>query len=291
MADLAASGPLIRNISDTALWVAIYRARESERPDAHFRDPFARRLAGARGEEIARSMKFGERHSWSFVTRTVLYDRFIEQELARGADMVINLAAGLDARPYRMDLPATLRWVEVDLPGILDYKEEILRSEKPRCELERVRVDLSDAAARQSLFARLGGEAKRALVVTEGLIVYLTAEEVGGLARDLAAVPTFENWIIDLASPGLLKMMRKEMKQNLPAGTELRFAPEQGPEFFLPHGWHPADVRTLLKTASHLHRLPFPLNIFGLLPESPRPRGQQPWSAVCLMGRAVRPVA
>ena len=35
-----------------------------------------------------------------------------------------NLAAGLDTRPYRMDLPPSLRWIEVDLPDILDYKED-----------------------------------------------------------------------------------------------------------------------------------------------------------------------
>ena len=43
---------MIRNISDTALWAAIYRARESDRPDALFRDPLARRLAGERGGEV-----------------------------------------------------------------------------------------------------------------------------------------------------------------------------------------------------------------------------------------------
>jgi O-methyltransferase involved in polyketide biosynthesis len=52
------TGPLIRNISDTALWVAVYRARETDRPDAVFRDPFARRLAGERGEQIAQSFSF-----------------------------------------------------------------------------------------------------------------------------------------------------------------------------------------------------------------------------------------
>jgi len=41
--------------------------------------------------------------------------------------MVVNLAAGLDARPYRMSLPASLQWIEVDLPEILAYKEKISR--------------------------------------------------------------------------------------------------------------------------------------------------------------------
>jgi hypothetical protein len=52
--------PLVRNISDTALLAAIYRARETKRSDAVFRDPFARRLAGERGDQIAKSMPFSE---------------------------------------------------------------------------------------------------------------------------------------------------------------------------------------------------------------------------------------
>src|SRR6266542_5940827 len=118
------SDQLVRNVSDTALWAAAYRARENDRPNPLFRDPFARRLAGSRGEQIAD--KLTSRDSWAWVTRTYLFDRFITQQVAQGADMVVNLAAGLDARPYRMDLPATLRWIEVDLPELLAYKTEAL---------------------------------------------------------------------------------------------------------------------------------------------------------------------
>jgi O-methyltransferase involved in polyketide biosynthesis len=45
--------PPVRNISDTALWVAHYRAVESERADAHFHDPYARALAGERAAHFA----------------------------------------------------------------------------------------------------------------------------------------------------------------------------------------------------------------------------------------------
>src|SRR5436305_3585296 len=110
--------PLIRNISDTAKWVAVFRAEENERPDAIFYDPFARRLAGKQGEDIAHNIGF---NSWSFVARTFLFDEFIRQHVEQGYDMIINLAAGLDARPYRMQLPSALQWIEVDLPDILNY--------------------------------------------------------------------------------------------------------------------------------------------------------------------------
>src|SRR5471030_1487348 len=119
----AKNEPLMRNISDTARWVATYRADESERPDAVFKDPFARRLAGDLGAQIvAQIRKGGTDHSWALVARTYALDRFVVEQVAQGVDMVVNLAAGLDTRPYRMNLPASLKWVEVDLPGILDYK-------------------------------------------------------------------------------------------------------------------------------------------------------------------------
>jgi len=90
----------LRGISDTALWVATYRARETDRPDALFRDPYARRLAGERGEEIERLPSGGrDMQSWSFVTRTVVFDRFVADEVRKGTDLVVNLAAGLDTRP------------------------------------------------------------------------------------------------------------------------------------------------------------------------------------------------
>ena len=201
----------IRNISDTARWVAVYRARETERRDAVFRDPFARKLAGEHGEQIAVSIPFMEKNSWPMVARTWLTDRLIMEQVRQGAEMVINLAAGLDARPYRMELPRALQWIEVDLPEILAHKEEILRDDKPVCALERVRLDLADASARHELFSELSRRAKRVLVVTEGLLIYLTEEEVAALASDLAAAESFQHWIIDLASPGLLRMMKKKM--------------------------------------------------------------------------------
>ncbi|HEV1993863.1 MAG TPA: class I SAM-dependent methyltransferase, partial [Candidatus Acidoferrum sp.] len=110
MAEVQSTGTqaAVRNISDTARWAAVFRARETERADALFRDPYAERLAGTLGVDIANTLPQGNSHAWAWVARTYLFDQFITQELQQGADMVVNLAAGLDARPYRMSLPASL---------------------------------------------------------------------------------------------------------------------------------------------------------------------------------------
>jgi methyltransferase (TIGR00027 family) len=274
--------PLIRNISDTARWVAIYRARETERSDAVFRDPFARRLGGQRGEQIAKLMPLGSDNGWSVVARTYSIDKLITEQIAEGIEMVVNLAAGLDSRPYRMALPSSLQWIEIDLPEILDYKEEILRDEKPVCSLERIRLDLSNATARLQLLEALGRQANKVLAITEGLLIYLDREQVANLAWDLAAPPSFCSWIAEVASPGLLKMLDKRMKPELKMTAPFKFGPEEGTKFFEPFGWQEAENHSLLKTAGKLHRLPLYLKLMSLIPEKPGPQGPHPWSGVCL---------
>ena len=277
---------VVRNISDTALWAAIYRAEETDRPDALFRDRFARRLAGPRGEQIVAALSSRHKHNWAWVMRTVLFDRFIEEEIGKGADLVLNLAAGLDARPYRMRLPAGLTWFEVDLPELVAYKQQILAGEKPACALERVALDLADAPARRELFASINRRAKKVLVITEGLLVYLTADEAGAFAEDLARQQSFQSWILDVVSPGLLKMLQREVGSELDrAGAPLKFAPAEGPEFFGRFGWRTEAAVSPFGEAARRKRLPFLLKFFALFPHPQRPKGNRPWSGVCLMKR------
>jgi len=163
----------VHNVSDTARWMAYFRAMETRRPDAVFRDPYAESLAGERGLQIANSLAQGNRQEWAWVTRTYLFDAFISRLVQDGADLVVNLAAGLDTRPYRMEWPSTLQWVEVDFAEILSYKEEILANDKPRCQLERVALDLSDVQGRRALFSALDARANKIAVVSEGLLPIL----------------------------------------------------------------------------------------------------------------------
>jgi methyltransferase (TIGR00027 family) len=246
----------IENVSDTARWVAVYRAMESERPDALFRDPYARRLAGEKGSEIVRTMKNGRSTAWAMIVRTQVFDEIIMAEIATDhIDLVLNLAAGLDARPWRLPLPASLRWVDVDLPEILHYKLETIGSAKPNCRYEAIQTDLTNAPARRALFSRIGAEAGRALVVTEGLLIYLSEADVGALATDLHATPSFARWVIDLASPRLLKMMMKSWGKEVALGNApFRFAPANGTNFFREFGWTERAYYSTMQEAERLDR-------------------------------------
>jgi len=272
--------PLISSVSDTAQWVATYRAWESERSDALFKDPFAAQLAGERGQAIARHMPRQARNGWPIVVRTVLIDDLIAKSIAEGCDCVVNLAAGLDSRPYRLTLPANLTWIEVDLPAMIDRKERLLSAAVPKCRLLRRRADLADPSARLRTFDELGSIGTRILVISEGLLIYLESDVVAALARELVARPNVRWWIFDLASPNLLNFIQRTMKSVL-EHSPMRFAPANGVAFFEALGWRVAEVCSQLRAAARLHRLPALLRWVSWFPDpNPRKLGQARWSGV-----------
>lgn len=256
MSDTPATAPAnaIRNVSDTALWVAIYRAMESERADAIFRDPYARRLGGERGEAIVRQMPNGAAMAWSMIVRTAVMDEIVARCVREGVCTVLNLAAGLDTRPYRMDFPPDLRWIHVDMPDMLDYFRNHMAGEAPKCRLEFVAADLRDGELRRRIFADAAREGP-VLVITEGLLVYLPPDDVAAIARDLHDVAQARWWLSDLASPMLLAYLEKRWLGRLRDGNApFLFAPAEGTAWFAPHGWHEAEWRSSWNESLRLKR-------------------------------------
>ena len=275
----------VSNVSDTARWVAVYRAWESARPDALFDDPYAKSLAGERGKAIAALMPAQARSGWPMVARTKLIDDLVQAAVARGCDCVINLAAGLDTRPYRLALPSSLKWIEADLPELIGEKEQLLADAKPRCQLRRIKVDLTDIGARVLALRDALTSSTQALVISEGLLVYLDEAQVSGLSTDLAAMTGVRHWIIDLGSPAILEMMNKGMGATL-ASAPLKFAPENGIAFFEALGWRVEQMHSIFHAALRFRRLPWFLRPFALLPEpNPRKLGRARWSGVVQLTR------
>ena len=221
-----ATDPLITHVSDTARWVATYRAVESARPDALFHDALADRLAGERDRAIVAAAPRMIRNGWWLVARTKVIDDVIIEAIGDGCDKVLNLAAGLDTRPYRLDLPPDFTWVEADLPQLLPEKEQALADETPRCQLTRHAVDLADPAARDAfLNEELAGTSK-ALILTEGLLMYLEDSDVVALSVAFKR-PEVAWWMLDFAAPGLQKRMNKKTR-GLMQSAPFKFAPANG---------------------------------------------------------------
>ncbi|HEY6464448.1 MAG TPA: SAM-dependent methyltransferase [Candidatus Acidoferrales bacterium] len=248
----------VENVSDTAFWVAHYRAVESSRRDALFRDPLAGLLAGDHGKKIAEAIPMSHMTAWVIAIRTAIIDAYIKEAIKEGVDTVLNLGAGLDTRPYRMDLPPSLVWIEADYPKMIEYKEQRLVNETPRCGLERVKIDLGDDVMRRAMFASIDARVQKLLVLTEGVVPYLTNDQVASLAGDLRSLSHISYWIADYFSPEVVKFRQRAGIQRKLQNAPFQFRPSDWFGFFTQRGWRSREARYLPEEGERLGR-PIPL--------------------------------
>src|SRR5882672_6611311 len=114
---MSPTGSEITHVSDTALMVAACRAHETELEDAYIRDPFAARLAGERGVAILNALPQANVLRFGLAIRTRFVDELLLEALTapeHSIKTVLSVGCGLDTRPWRLDLAADLRWIEID---------------------------------------------------------------------------------------------------------------------------------------------------------------------------------
>jgi len=166
---------------------------------------------------------------------------------------------------------------------MISYLNEKMIHQTPKCQHVRIGLDLSQREERLKLFQQISKNSHKTLVISEGLVGYLSEEEVGMLSFDLSHVKGFDYWLLDLMSPGILPLIQEEMGTLLTdADSQLIFAPEAGEEFFSIYGWQLLKSSSKLQTALALNRLPGDLLEFSKIIEPIGPKGQFPWSGVCL---------
>jgi len=274
---MSVGGAQVDKVQDTARWVAMARARESERTDALFNDPLARSLAGPVGAELAHRVRLD---TWPVVARTYIIDRLVTGAIREGADAIVNIAAGLDSRPYRMDLPPSLTWIEVDHADIIADKEARLRGCAPVCHVERIALDLSVADGRREILAQVVSRFRRIAVMSEGLLCYLEPADALRLSTDIRAMPGVFRYIADLQNKAVNDLVAR--RTGFKGTAALKFGPEEGPLVFEPLGWKVVSATSILKMAGRLKRLPLLLSLFARLPDKPYGTPGRPWSGVCV---------
>lgn len=189
---------IVSSVGITALGVATFRATETAQPDALIRDDCARLFVEAAGEP--RSLRALDSPDAEFLPvarimglRTKFFDEFFLSAAASGVRQAVILAAGLDARGYRLDWPVGASVFEIDQPKVLDFKLRVLADNEvvPRAVLRTVPVDLRDDWP--AALCEAGFDADRPTAWSaEGLLPYLP-----GAAQDAM----FER-IDTLSAPG-----------------------------------------------------------------------------------------
>jgi methyltransferase (TIGR00027 family) len=178
--------------------------------------------------------------------RTKFLDELLlDALLSTGVKTVVSVGAGLDTRPWRLGLPPDLRWIEVDFPTMLDYKEALMARETPRCHRERLAADLNDSRQRRAIYAATGPTP--ALMITEGVLMYLPAATVKSLAAEAWRESGIVHWISDLTTSSFTKAIGGDRNQ---VGRQVQAADclegEQILETVYRHGWVTAARRSYI---------------------------------------------
>lgn len=237
----------ITHVSDTALMVAACRAHETELEDAYVRDPFAARLAGERGVAILAAMPHANVLRLGLAIRTRFVDELLLEALANHPiATVLSVGCGLDTRPWRLDLEKSLRWIEIDFADLLDYKDRLMSGETPRCHRERLTVDLNDEAQRRVMYDAAGSAP--ALMITEGLLLYLPAATVEALAAE-SSMSGIRHWISDVTTSDFSRVLGRgadttEPIRHVQASDALKG--EQILNVLQRHGWTTSAMRSYI---------------------------------------------
>jgi methyltransferase (TIGR00027 family) len=252
-------GPL----AATARWMAAERARESTRDDALVTDPWAGLLAGEPGRALAERMRGGGGfENPVFPVRTRYLDDAITHSLTEtGTRQVVSLAAGMDTRAYRLQVPAGVVWFELDQPELLALKnrELITAGAVPRCDYRPVPADLRTDWP-YPLHAAGFTPQNPTIWILEGLLAYLTPTDVESLFDQLTALSAPGSELLcDLIGRSLLDSpwMRSWLDGLAAAGMPWQFGTEAPEDLLTPRGWDPT-VALLSSTAAELGRWPFP---------------------------------
>jgi methyltransferase (TIGR00027 family) len=171
---------IVSSVGLTALGVAAFRAMETSRPDALIHDNCARFFIEAADEPRSLEMLNdpdvfeGQPFYRMIGLRTRFFDDFFTSAAEAGVQQVVIVAAGLDARTYRLDWPSGTTVFEIDQPKVLEFKSEVLATNgiAPRAELRAVAVDLRDDWP-AALFAAGFDTDRPTAWSAEGLLPYL----------------------------------------------------------------------------------------------------------------------
>jgi methyltransferase (TIGR00027 family) len=230
-------------VADTGLLVAAIRARESTRDDRLFTDPFAGKLAGESGQRIldAALATSGERSTMQIVVRTRFWDDALLQA-ASSCRQVVLVAAGMDARAYRLDWPAGTTVFELDQPSVIATKNALLADDTPRCGRVPIGVDLADDWP-EALCGAGFDVTGPAVWLAEGLLQYLDEQAVHRLFERIDALSAPGSVLCyDVVGKSLLQapFMAQLLKSMADNGAPWLFGTDDPAELVRDRGWSAA---------------------------------------------------
>ncbi|MDI1451474.1 SAM-dependent methyltransferase [Polyangium sp. 6x1] len=247
-------------VETTALIVAAMRAEESTRSDRLFEDPFAHDLAGDAGRAALRDYRAAAGASIPIIeVRTRYYDDALLRAQDAGIAQFVILAAGMDARAYRLPFHNHARLFELDQRAMLEAKARGLQSAAPRCERHALVVNLAEDWPAALVTAGFDPGAPTAWLV-EGLLQYLEASVVHRLFERIGRLSAQGSVLLyDVVGQALLASAALEpvLRYMRELGAPWVFGSDEPGSLAAAHGFHP-EVTDASVIGNAWGRWPFP---------------------------------
>jgi methyltransferase (TIGR00027 family) len=243
-------------VASTGLLVAAIRAKETASADPLFTDPFAAKLAGESGMVLLAkyTAESGEQSTAQIVIRT----RFWDEALLRAtgvATQVVILAAGMDARAYRLPWPDGITTFELDQPAVITAKADKLGGDQPRCHRVPIGIDLAEDWPTALLAAGLNPDIPTAWLI-EGLLQYLDEGAVRTLFERVNALSAPGSTLLyDIVGKTLLEgpYMAPVLAAMAAQGSPWLFGTDAPAELAERHGWQ-ATVTDIAEPGNRWNR-------------------------------------
>jgi methyltransferase (TIGR00027 family) len=194
--------------------------------------------------------------------RTRFFDDAIQRLVSQqGIEQVVSVAAGLDSRAFRLDLPPSLIWLELDRCELLEHKARLLSAlgASPVCKWSPVGTELSGPWVQDALKAGL--RRCRTLWVVEGLFCYLDASNVAGLLETIRGQSQPGDWLLtDVVGNSLLQSRESArwLATLASLGMQWRFGSDDPEGLLDAHGWKATAV-AYGAPGAHFGRWPWPV--------------------------------
>ncbi|MGK7954575.1 MAG: SAM-dependent methyltransferase [Crocosphaera sp.] len=222
----------------TSLVIAAERAIETERENALFKDPYARKLAGEEAFLALNPKKniITKQEGRPYIpVRTRFFDDFLINSVSE-CKQVIILGAGMDTRAFRLNIPKDTHIYEIDQAEVLDYKNTILKDICTKNNLHSIKADLRLPWIHLLLESGYCQE-QPSVWLLEGLLYYLTETEVEQLLQIISNITAKNSYLIaDLVN-------RKALEGNEKIRKHWRSGFDEPEILFANHGWTASVVQ------------------------------------------------
>ena len=236
----------MKPISKTAFYCCGVRMQDAEREQPVCGDTYAKAFMNEEGLRILEAFKDETRPNMSNVARHRIIDDLLREELSANPDLtVVIIGAGFDTRAFRLHGG---RWVELDEPQVITYKDERLPAATSENELQRISIDF----ATESLEQKLAAFSNRSpvTVVIEGVFMYLEEAAIDQLLQTLHRLFPQHTLICDLMTREFFEKNAGTIHEKLTGmGAVFKFTRDNPEEVFLTNGYRELETIPIIEKA------------------------------------------